>query len=304
MRLAEDILKILYHSEAGNNPVRIEQLNDVFADRSPTLSQALDHLRAEGLITQSDAPLKLTNAGRSRGLELIRAHRLLESQLANQRTRTVDLHKKAEILEHELTVAEIEAIADALNHPRFDPHGDPIPSKYGRLPELKRSPLQDWTTKSECLIAHIEDEPADDFAKIEALKIAPGMRLRVMEKSENSLQVSLDGRNLAIPSDLIPLIAVEPLKPGDKPLGEVDLLTNLKKHEEATIVGISAWVRGPERSRMLNLGIVPGTLIKSALVGAFESPVAYHIRGTEIALRREQASHVMIRKISQGETNE
>ncbi len=60
---------------------------------------------------------------------------------------------------------------------------------------------------------------------------------------------------------------------------------------------------GLERRRMMDLGIVPGTVIRAEAESPMGDPVAYRIRGALIALRRKQAERVelTIDDTSQGE---
>lgn len=46
---------------------------------------------------------------------------------------------------------------------------------------------------------------------------------------------------------------------------------------------------GPERRRMMDLGIVPGTVIRAEMRSPMGDPVAYRVRGALIALRQDQA---------------
>ena len=60
----------------------------------------------------------------------------------------------------------------------------------------------------------------------------------------------------------------------------------------ARVTGLSA--TGSERRRLLDLGIVSGTIIEALQKSPSGDPVAYAIRGAVIALRREDASKIMI----------
>ena len=60
----------------------------------------------------------------------------------------------------------------------------------------------------------------------------------------------------------------------------------------ARVTGLSA--TGSERRRLLDLGIVSGTIIDALQKSPSGDPVAYAIRGAVIALRREDASKIMI----------
>jgi DtxR family Mn-dependent transcriptional regulator len=50
-----------------------------------------------------------------------------------------------------------------------------------------------------------------------------------------------------------------------------------------------------DRRRLLDLGVVPGTLVRAELASLSGDPVAYRIRGAMIALRREQADLIYVR---------
>jgi len=51
---------------------------------------------------------------------------------------------------------------------------------------------------------------------------------------------------------------------------------------------------GPERHRMMDLGIIPGTTITAEMNSPLGDPVAYRVRGALVALRQEQARLVLI----------
>lgn len=51
---------------------------------------------------------------------------------------------------------------------------------------------------------------------------------------------------------------------------------------------------GPERRRILDLGITEGTRVEPLFPSPSGNPVAYLIRGAVIALRAEDASRVMV----------
>ena len=79
--------------------------------------------------------------GRQAALGVIRRHRLLEAFLAETLGLSWDkVHDEAEVLEHALSPGLCEVISARLGDPRTDPHGDPIPTRDGRVVE---TPSQD-----------------------------------------------------------------------------------------------------------------------------------------------------------------
>ncbi|RME45954.1 MAG: ferrous iron transport protein A [Caldilineae bacterium] len=57
--------------------------------------------------------------------------------------------------------------------------------------------------------------------------------------------------------------------------------------------------RGAERRRLMDLGILPGTLIRAEMVSPSGDPTAYRIRGALIALRKEQADRIYITRATE-----
>ena len=62
------------------------------------------------------------------------------------------------------------------------------------------------------------------------------------------------------------------------------------------ILGISKESRGDNRRRLLDLGFVKGTKISIDLISPMKNPIAYLVKGTSIALRKDQASKILIKK--------
>lgn len=70
-------------------------------------------------------------------------------------------------------------------------------------------------------------------------------------------------------------------------------LEGLDRGGSATIGGIDADCTGLERRRLLDLGFVPGTRVTKLGEGLFSGPSRFQIRGNIIALRSEQAAHIL-----------
>ncbi|MEJ7847163.1 MAG: FeoA family protein [Pyrinomonadaceae bacterium] len=64
-------------------------------------------------------------------------------------------------------------------------------------------------------------------------------------------------------------------------------LNNLETGHSATVKNLHN--QSTERRRLLDLGILPGTRIENVMPSPLGDPVAYLIRSSVIALRREQA---------------
>jgi Fe2+ transport system protein FeoA len=54
-------------------------------------------------------------------------------------------------------------------------------------------------------------------------------------------------------------------------------------------------LQGLTRRRLLDLGLTPGAKITAEYASFLGDPMAFRVRGSLIALRREQAGHVFVR---------
>ena len=78
----------------------------------------------------------------------------------------------------------------------------------------------------------------------------------------------------------------------------VRTLDLLPQGSQARITHLTA--EGHQRRRLLDLGFLPGTRITALQEGPTGDPVAYTIRGTVIALRRQDARRIYIDQIEKG----
>ncbi len=71
-------------------------------------------------------------------------------------------------------------------------------------------------------------------------------------------------------------------------------LTQLVKGKKAKVIAISSSVNQVSRQRLADLGFVPGSIIEIYLVGPLQTPVAFLVKGSVIALRKEQMEAIKI----------
>ncbi len=73
-------------------------------------------------------------------------------------------------------------------------------------------------------------------------------------------------------------------------------LADLPQGATAEVIALGG--EGPERRRLIDLGILPGTTISVETRSPLGDPTAYRVRDTVIALRREQAGRIAVRRVS------
>ena len=297
--LREDALKHLHRAERhGRRPT----LQSVAGDLQIGLNQAaalLDDMERHGLITIQNGEFKLTPEGREGALHIIRAHRLWERYLADTTGfAQEEWHARAEAAEHALQPADVEALAARLGHPTYDPHGDPIPTADGVMHSHGGQPLTALATGAHARIVHLEDEPDMVYAQLIAQGLNPGLEVEIIEHSPGRIRFWANGQEHILAPVLATNVSVVPLESEGQPeilAAGITRLSSLKLGGAANVAAISQACRGPERRRLMDLGILPGTRIQATFVSASGDPTAYLVRDTLIALRRQQADLILVR---------
>jgi len=199
-------------------------------------------------------------------------------------------------MEHALTAEQADQLASRLGHPAWDPHGDPIPTPTGELPEVERVTLAGVQPGRTVEIVHLEDEPREIYDALLADGFGLGSRLDVVERSDRTVRVRARGREWPLAGVVARNVSVRVLSEDETADEHVDTLLDLRPGEVGRVVDISPACQGSQRRRLLDLGVVKGTEIVPELVSAAGDPVAYRIRGALIALRREQADWIRIER--------
>ena len=253
-------------------------------------------LEQRGLVELSDGTLRLTDQGRSSALHVLRAHRLWERYLADETGyEETEWHDRAERYEHSTSPDKLEEMAAQLGNPTYDPHGDPIPSPTGRMVEHESKPLNALQTGEIGRIVHIEDEPDTIYAQLVAEGLYPGLRVQVLENSPQRIRFWGNGDEHVLAPIVAGNLAIAPMIAEEaEVLLSRSRLSSLNIGEQGRVTGISKACRGAERRRLMDLGVLPGTVIRAEMISPSGDPTAYRIRDALIGLRSEQAAFIYI----------
>lgn len=297
--LVEDALKHLLDREQGGRHASPESLAGTLGLSRVKTTSLITQMELQGRVETRGSEIHLTPAGERWALHIVRAHRLWERYLVDEaRMPLTKIHNEAQRREHSLTDTQLDELEAALGHPTRDPHGDPIPSREGTMPKAQGKPLTSWKIHRPARIVHLEDEPSIAFDQIMAAGLRLGQKIRILEISPERYIIS-DGE---VEYRLAPAVAAnvhvaglpesEMLKASSIPLNE------LIDNQRAEIVTLDDAVQGFTRRRFLDLGLTPGTVIYPELANFFGDPRAYRVRGTLIALRKDQASQIWVKPVN------
>jgi DtxR family Mn-dependent transcriptional regulator len=292
----ENALKHLLRQANDGHSASFQSLKGELGLSDRVLLALTERLEHDGLIESDGTRLKLTAEGERLALHVVRAHRLWEVYLAEELGMPVDrIHVEAERQEHRLTPQQVDRLSARMGHPNVDPHGDPIPTADGVMPDAPGTALSAWPLSTPARIVHLEDEPPLAYAQLTAEGLKLGQVVRVIERTPARMVLS-DGEN---EFRLAPMLAanvhVVAAAEAAVPIDGVMPLSKLPEGAAADIVALDPAFRGFARRRLLDLGFTPGARIRSELTTFSGDPRAYRLRGTTIALRREQSDRVLVK---------
>ncbi|MFB3902844.1 MAG: FeoA domain-containing protein [Acidobacteriota bacterium] len=291
----EDALKYLHTCEYERRDADREGLAEALQTSGARAERLIGILEAQKLITRQNLVLRLTEAGRDYAVRVVRAHRVWERYLADETgLNEANWHREAHRREHRLTDQQVDLLAAGMGNPAYDPHGDPIPTAAGELPPHSGQPLTSLRPGDWAVIVHVEDEPEPLYTQLVAAGMRPGVEVQLLESAEQRVRLwTRDGEQALAPA-VAGLLSVLSLagQPDEREQGE--LLANLNPGETAIVRAISLTCRRHERRRLMDLGILPGTVIEAVLKSPGGDPTAYRVRGALIALREEQSRWIYI----------
>lgn len=298
--LIEDILKQLYHVEYSGRKASLNAMAGALKISDKKLIRLVEEMSMRNLIKVEQNNLNLTPSGNDYALKIIRVHRLWEKYLSEKTgIDKSEWHDRAELKEHILSEEETDQLYHELGSPRFDPHGDPIPTETGEIVESNWNSLSGLADNTQARIVHIEDEPDVIYRQIVKQKLHIGSQVKIISSNDQEVRFYSEGDQYRLSPIVASNISVEELN--EREVYEEDMvrLSSLHPGEKATITGISSECRGASRRRLLDLGFIGGSTIETEFESPLREPKAYSIRNTIIALRDDQADLILIKKINE-----
>jgi DtxR family Mn-dependent transcriptional regulator len=181
----EDYLKTIYMLAEQEGKVSMSRIADARHVKPGSATSMLQRLAKLGLVDyqKNRRSVTLTEAGREIALEVVRHHRLIELYLVEKLGYSWDeVHAEADLLEHVISEKLEERIAAALNHPKVDPHGDPIPSKEGELVEAESVSLASLSAGAQVTVARVPDDANSEMLRyLGSLGLVPGVKVGIKE---------------------------------------------------------------------------------------------------------------------------
>jgi len=294
----EDALKHLLDREQQGRHASPESLAGTLDIQRGQVMRLIENMEMQGLIESRGSELHLTTEGERWALHVVRAHRLWERYLTDEARMPLEkIHSEAHRREHTISDAELDEMDAAMGYPTRDPHGDPIPSREGTLLKAEGMPLTAWQAEGPVKIVHLEDEPALAFEQILAAGLRLGQTIRVLDRNPQRYLLTDGETEYRLAPAVAANVSVAALPENEITRASAIPLAELTHDQRGEIVVLDDAVQGFTRRRFLDLGLTPGTIIYPELKNFFGDPRAYRVRGTLIALRKDQAAQIWVKPV-------
>ena len=158
----ENYVKTIYQIclDCDGRPAATGHLATALSVSPGTVTSMLKTLDDSGLAEYCPYEgVRLTSAGKTLALRVLRRHRLIELFLVQTLGLSWDeVHDEAENMEHAISDFLVDRVDQFLGFPSSDPHGDPIPRADGTVDSVTRKNLVEWQVGEPFQIVRVLDQ--------------------------------------------------------------------------------------------------------------------------------------------------
>lgn len=210
----ENFVKAIYNNEnqdiTNTKPGNIASKLGISNAAATDMAKKLD---AKGLLNyEKYKALQLTENGEKMALNVIRKHRLWEAFLHKTFDMSLhEIHREAELLEHETSDFLANKISAYLGNPKFDPHGDPIPNANGEITTEDTSiPLSQAKENTDYVISRLmsADKEFFEFCSLNGIKYGNTITVKKQFTGTKMTQLKIYTNTIVLNQDFTQIIYV------------------------------------------------------------------------------------------------
>lgn len=203
----ENYLKAIFHLERfSQEGVSTNAIAEQMQTKASSVTDMLKKLSDKKLVNYVKYQgVTLTNEGKKTAAKIIRKHRLWEVFLVEKLDFNWDeVHEVAEQLEHIDSDKLVDRLDKHLNFPKFDPHGDPIPSKDGTFPVRDKVLLSTLNAGDSGVCVGVKDTSTSFLKFLDKNGIALGRKISIVEKEDfdDSFKIKIGNETLMISNQI------------------------------------------------------------------------------------------------------
>jgi DtxR family Mn-dependent transcriptional regulator len=211
--MQREYLGEIYRLERSPGGVTTSSLAERLEVSPSAVARMLRRLDENGMLTHIPYQgVKLSDQGERAALRSIRRHRLLEVFLVKVMGFGWDeVHEEAHGLQLTITEAFEDRMDAVSGFPSHCPHGDPIPTKDGRIASTHDQPLIELEVGSAAVLRRVKTDEGDKLRYLAELGLVPGARLKVLNRApfNGPLRIQANEREHVLGTELAKVLRVE-----------------------------------------------------------------------------------------------
>lgn len=210
----ENFVKAIYKNDKNDsNDTRPGNIAKKLGISNAAATDMAKKLAAKDLLHyEKYQQLQLTEKGTKMALNVVRKHRLWEAFLFRLFDMSLhDIHREAELLEHQTSDLLADKISAYLGHPKFDPHGDPIPNAEGEITTNQTSVALSKTEAGKSYVISrlmSDDKEFFDFCAQNGLKFGNTLVVTKQFQKNNMTQILINEQTILLNQDFTSIIYV------------------------------------------------------------------------------------------------
>ncbi|MBT8265513.1 MAG: metal-dependent transcriptional regulator [Bacteroidia bacterium] len=210
----ENFVKAIYKNDKNDsNDTRPGNIAKKLGISNAAATDMAKKLAAKDLLHyEKYQQLQLTEKGTKMALNVVRKHRLWEAFLFRLFDMSLhDIHREAELLEHQTSDLLADKISAYLGHPKFDPHGDPIPNAEGEITTNQTSVALSKTEAGKSYVISrlmSDDKEFFDFCAQNGLKFGNTLVVTKQFQKNNMTQILINEQTILLNEDFTSIIYV------------------------------------------------------------------------------------------------
>jgi DtxR family Mn-dependent transcriptional regulator len=199
----ENYLKAIYALQYDQgSPISTNLISEKICTKASSVTDMLKKLSAKNLVDyQKYQGVFLTDQGMKHALKVLRKHRLWEFFLVEKLNyKWEEVHVIAEQLEHINSESLVDNLDAFLGYPKFDPHGDPIPDKNGKLSLSELNNLLDVKVGGCGVLKYVKDSSEPFLKYLNKINLSLGDRIEIVDREpfDDSLKIRIHERHIQI----------------------------------------------------------------------------------------------------------
>lgn len=180
-----EYLAEIYRLQQDSPTVSTTSLADRLNVSAPAVPRMLKRLKSSGYVKHVPYQgVELTDLGKQEALKEIRRHRILEVFLVQvMGFRWDETHEHADALGAGLNDAITQRMAEMTSFPKRCPHGEPIPSEDGQMPETHDLCLVNLGVGQKGMVSRVRTHEPEKLRYLASLGLVPEASFEVVGRA-------------------------------------------------------------------------------------------------------------------------